>query len=88
MYMPAGGGVLEASTSEISANDCQTLATDWAAMFTEINQAGDATAAVVSNVGSSSTAIHQVSVDSRCDIQRRRANSQAISHTANGQVSQ
>lgn len=88
MYLPAGGGSLDTASGEFGSALIQTIATDWAALFTEINQGQDATAAIVSNAGSTSTPIHQVTVDSRCDIQRRRANKQAISYTVTGQVSQ
>jgi hypothetical protein len=78
MYLPANGigfGSHEFPNARVDAV-CQALA----AWLDALNTL-DGSAVVVSQAGTSKRAITQVRVDSKPDIQRRRANAQVASHT-------
>lgn len=87
MYLPAQGLTLD-QAGELPHAQVDELALTWSRLFTEINQSGDGVVSIVSGTGSVATPVSQVTVDNRPDIQRRRANSQAITYRASGQVVQ
>lgn len=81
MYLPAAGAALGAD-SQMSNSDITTLVNNWAAAFTDLAGSDAGTPSVVSIAGSAHRAITTVEMDSRVDIQRRRANKQVASSVA------
>lgn len=82
MYLPANAANI--ISGQLSSAQCTSLATAVAAFFTDINSnaAGPQKVQVVSITGSVSNDVTDVSVDSKLDIQRRRANRQAATSFA------
>lgn len=78
MYFPANASTTYASTGQIDSGNAGTAAIDWGTVLTAVKAAGHGTPVVVSRVAGSARPITQVAVDTRADIQRRRANRQAI----------
>jgi hypothetical protein len=80
MYLPCNGIGLENSANMGTAN-AQGLADAWATAFSDWNTSGDnGGIVVVSQAGTSASPVNNVVVDSRLDIQRRRANRQTIAY--------
>lgn len=77
MYVPCTGALL-GNDGELSSAVTTELSGHAGSSFTALNELGYAPAAVVSGTHTTHRAITDVIVDSRVDIQRRRANSQSI----------
>lgn len=76
MYLPCTGVTLQ-SNGQIDAGGVAAVAAGWATGFTDWNASGDnGTVVVVSSAIGAATRITAVQVDSRPDVQRRRANRQ------------
>lgn len=72
MYFPATG--MGITAHQFATTAAQGLATDLAAFFSAVNSIGLVGAvSVVSRIASEATGVSQVSVDTKPDIQRRRA---------------
>jgi hypothetical protein len=81
MYLPCNALGLESSGNFADSN-IALIAAGWATCFSDWNESGDnGSIAVVSQTGTSVTDVANIVVDSRPDIQRRRANRQTIAHT-------
>jgi hypothetical protein len=85
MYLPATAAVLD-NDHEFTSTDISAVAAGWATFFTDVAASDAGTPVVVSRIGTSAQAISSVTMDSRPDIQRRRANSQGPITRANGDV--
>jgi len=84
MYLPATGATM-ASAGLFSSTQRDSVVDTLAARLSAVNALSDtATVAVISSVGTTAHPILTVSADQRPDIQRRRANRQAVgtSHSA------
>lgn len=77
MYLPLTSATLEAS-GQIDSGTLQQLVPLWAAGFDQIRSQGLGHLSVVSAVGSTDRIITEILMDSRVDIQRRRANSEGV----------
>lgn len=84
MYLPAGGVTLTPTDSEFGTSEITNAASAVATFFSAINTQGGAPpqgpeqVVVLSKVAGTALPVTSVIVDSRPDIQRRRANQQAI----------
>lgn len=75
MYWPAVGATLGQSRgTQMNASDCDKIAAFTKALFA--TQGADIFPSVYSRVGQSLERVTGISVDSRCDVQRSRANKQ------------
>lgn len=86
MYIPIGrtgsGG-----DGQLAAAAVDQIATAWALCFHDWDASGDnGTVVVVSTVGSLFTPVSQILVDTKVDIQRRRANKELADHVGVGTV--
>lgn len=81
MYLPATGQPLEAD-HQMSNTDCQSLAQGYVSFLHDVDFNNAGKPVVVSTKLGTATPIASVVVDSRLDIQRRRANREAAAHTA------
>lgn len=77
MYMPACGLALQADGT-FPTDITTALAAHWGTFLTNLPGIGQAEAVIVSSTASVATLVTEVIVDDRPDIQRRRAESQAI----------
>lgn len=78
MYLPATGASPGAD-GQINLPTATTFATKWAGFFSDWNTSGDnGQIVVVSALLTSATEVTSVSVDTRLDVQRRRAAKEAI----------
>ena len=78
MYLPAGVGSLT-TVGNYATSAATAIADAWALCFTDWNAVeGNGIPCIVSRVASAATNISEVIVDTRPDIQRRRANKQVI----------
>ena len=80
MYLPAGGITLN-SDGEIGSNSMQPVLDGWTVFFSRWNQGQAGQIVVMSTTGSVVTPVTSLILDSRPDIQRRRANRQTITLT-------
>jgi hypothetical protein len=82
MYLPANAVSLSAPNNQMSTSDTDAQANAVAAMLQAANNlADDAYVAVISQVGSGDNSmVTEVRVDSRLDVQQRRADSQAATY--------
>lgn len=80
MYLPATG-VPMAADGQVSQATIDAVVNAWAAAFSDWNGASEGKIVVVSTKLTASTPVSVVSADSRADIQRSRANSEAILRT-------
>ena len=86
MYLPAGK-TGAGSFGQMTQAAIQESATAWALAFHDWNAVdGNGTVVVVSTTGTLFTPVSQVIVDSKIDIQRRRANKEQALYTALGNV--
>lgn len=85
MYLPASGASTEA-TAQLQRADLVSLVNAWATAFSDINSSSAGKVVVVSRVRGAYRQITQLICDSRLDIQRRRANQQAIESNASAVV--
>lgn len=82
MYLPANGIPLTAD-GQLAAADAQAIANTWATCFRDWDASGDnGTVVVVSQTATRASRVTAVVCDSRADIQRRRAASEAIDSRA------
>lgn len=86
LYLPATGQTLTAH--QYGSSQVTAIANDFAAFFNAVNTlTGVGSVAVVSQKGTGNTrAVTSVVVDSRVDVQRRRANSEASTSTQTSTV--
>lgn len=89
MYLPAPSSG-QGATGQASSGNCSNIANYWAAHFGELNTStGTGNVVVVSAKGSGAThLVSQVRVDSRYDVQRRRANKQLVNSSSSSNVTQ
>lgn len=79
MYLPVTGLPLGSSGGQANTAHVTEIADAWGTCFSDWNASGDnGKIVVVSPTGSSFSPVTTVSVDTRIDIQRRRANKQSI----------
>lgn len=81
MYLPACALSLSGD-GEASQSDLDTLTTAWQTGFNDINASDTGKIVVVSAAAGAFHQVSSVSMDSRMDIQRRRAKQQSISRTS------
>ena len=82
MYIPVNG-VATMTNSQVPSSQCDDAAAAWGLCFSDWNASGDnGTVVVVSQTGTLFAPVTQLIIDSRMDIQRRRANQQSIAHQA------
>lgn len=85
MYMPATGAAV--GTGQFSNPIVDAFCTKWAGFFSDWDSSGDnGKIVVVSSTKTSAVEVTRVTVDTRPDIQRRRAKSQLPAHTASAVV--
>lgn len=85
IYFPATGANFSA-TAQYGPGNVSTLAGDIAAAFADLDASSAGTPSVVSFAGSAHRPITSVVIDTRADIQRRRANKQTIDSAATAPV--
>lgn len=85
MYLPATGAPLE-TDGQLAQVILGYLTDAWALAFTDWNAASDGKIVVVSAHLGTATQVSSVTMDSRFDIQRSRAKSEAILRTSVGVV--
>lgn len=81
MYLPACANIM-ATTGFFSSSTCDDVAGAAVAFFNSVNSELDGEVAVISQRLATSTAVTQLQVDNRPDIQRRRADKQIPTHVA------
>jgi len=82
MYLPCGSAEIDASTGQFNLARITDIATVLATKFTDFNTAsGSGNVVLVAQLLTQATQVLSVRVDSRVDIQRRRAKSQAVANT-------
>lgn len=86
MYLPCQTPGPLTTGGELQPSTVNNLTASWAAAFTDINASDAGKIIVLSQVAGSFNQVSSVSMDSRQDIQRRRAKSQIIEHVATGVV--
>lgn len=78
MYIPANGAPVQAD-GQLNAAACTTIAEGWATCFSDWNAvSGNGIVSVVSSTKTQGYHVVNVQVDSRLDVQRRRADKQSI----------
>lgn len=87
MYLPGNGNTLTAG-ADFATADVDAVCAGWATAFSDWNAAGDnGVISVVSRVGGGShVPVTSCVVDSKPDIQRRRANKKTVAHRASQPV--
>lgn len=78
MYLPCFSSTLTAA-GQLDPTILGAVCTAWATAFSDINHGTTGQVVVVSTAGSTSTQISLLTMDTRCDIQRKRADRQVIS---------
>lgn len=87
MYLPLNGLAL-GTDAQIPAAACDAITATWKALFDDWNGSGDnGVISVVSSTATQHRAVSSLIVDSRIDIQRRRAASQAIAYRSTAALS-
>lgn len=89
MYLPCSAGALQTSGSgvgQLTQAPLQALCDDITAAFRDIASSSAGEPCVVSSARSAATPITTVTMDTRLDIQRRRANKQTPTGTASSSV--
>lgn len=86
MYLPANGASIDA-THQLSSSLVDAVNGEWATIFTAVQEiildnGGNPTVVVVSHTHTSFEPVTHLTMDTRCDIQRRRANKQTANHVA------
>lgn len=81
MYLPASGIAVEATAFNFDATTVTTVTTAWQGFMNEWNAniSFPSKIAVVSSAGSAAHEVTSIRMDTRPDVQRRRANSQTVS---------
>lgn len=89
MYLPAFGAALSTTGGlfgQFDQTNCQTMVNDLAAAFQDLGASDAGTPVVVSPTRGVATLITSITMDTRADIQRRRANKQAAAVTVSAAV--
>nr|CRY96787.1 hypothetical protein [uncultured prokaryote] len=86
MYIPIGKGALD-GMAELTPQLLSDFVTTWRTFFSDVNVSDTGRFVVVSAERGIATPLSAVKADSRLDIQRRRANQQAIRQTVSQPVS-
>lgn len=86
MYLPATGVDIDTQDGQVSQANLNTVLTSWVTAFSDINDSDAGRIVVVSTQGSAATPVSSLTIDSKLDIQRRRANRETILRRANGNV--
>lgn len=89
MYCPANGagmGISGAGFAQFPEADCQTLVNNLAAAFNDLAGSSAGVPVVVSATRGVATVITNITMDTRADIQRRRANREAAAATVSSSV--
>jgi hypothetical protein len=85
MYLPVGVGSLT-SVGNVATTGAQAVATAWALCFTDWNASSNGVVCVVSRVKTAATNVSEIIVDTRLDVQRRRADKQLITAATTADV--
>lgn len=86
MYLPMTGLTM-AADGQVAQTDLATQTDAWALAFSDWNAADTPKIVVVSQVGTAYTPVTSVTMDSRADVQRSRAASEAILRRSVGALS-
>lgn len=78
MYLPVSGVGSMTTDGQLSGSVVDSITDGWATGFSDINASSAGTIVVMSNAASATTDVSAVTMDTRFDIQRRRANRQIV----------
>lgn len=86
LYLPATCVTVMQGTHQLAGNTVDNLAGDWASFLEAVDFNNCGKPSVVSPTRTSATAISALAIDTRLDVQRRRANKQSVTHRATEDV--